>query len=96
MGRYRGVSSDLSLILNLVAREMSRKHTASYNIGFSEAKAMFRQKLARKWGHTIARGWETFLLGRLGDFVVVPSSAGGNSSLDRRYYHFHSHWGMCA
>ena len=36
-------------------------------------------KLARKWGHAIARGWATLLLDRLRDFVVVPSSAGGNS-----------------
>ena len=75
----------------------------------SEAKALFRQKLARKWGHAIARGWATLLLDRLRDFVVVPSSAGGNSSsfelhsqsmeeratLDR-YHHFHGHSGMCA
>jgi hypothetical protein len=50
--------------LDLVAREMARKHTAFYNIGFSEAKALFRQKLARKWGHAIARGWATLLLDR--------------------------------
>jgi len=74
--------SDLSLILDLVAREMARKHTAFYNIGFSEAKALFRQKLARKWGHAIARGWASLLLDRLRDFVVVPSSAGGNSSFE--------------
>ena len=55
----------------------------SLNIGFSEAKASFRQKLARKWGHAIARGWATLLLDRLRDFVVVPSSAGGNSSFER-------------
>jgi len=79
IGRYGGASSDLCLILDLVAREMARKHTAFYNIDFSEAKALFRQKLARKWGHAIARGWATLLLGRLRDFVVVPSSAGGNS-----------------
>jgi hypothetical protein len=30
---------------------MARKHTAFYNMGYSEAKALFRQKLARKWGH---------------------------------------------
>jgi len=28
IGRYGGASSDLSLILDLVAREMARKHTA--------------------------------------------------------------------
>jgi uncharacterized protein (DUF2164 family) len=28
---------------------MARKHTAFYNTGFSEAKALIRQKLARKW-----------------------------------------------
>ena len=36
IGRYGGASSDLSLILDLVAREMARKHTAFYNVGFSE------------------------------------------------------------
>ena len=74
--RYGGASSDLILILDLVAREMARKHTASYNIGFSEAKALFRQKLTRKWGHAIARGWATLLLDRLRDFVVVPPLCG--------------------
>ena len=39
---YGGASSDLSLILDLVARELARKHTAFYIIGFSEAKAMFK------------------------------------------------------
>jgi hypothetical protein len=37
IGRYGGASCDLRLIL-----EMARKHTAFYNIGFSEAKALFR------------------------------------------------------
>ena len=108
IGRYGGVSSDLSLILDLVAREMARKHTAFYNIGFSEAKALFRLKLARKWDHAVAREWATLLLDRLRDFVVVPSSAGGNSSFERhsqsmeeratldRYHHFHGHLSMCA
>jgi len=87
---------------------MARKHTAFYYIGFSEAKALFRQKLARKWGHAIARGWVTLLLDRLRDFAVVPSSAGGNFSFELhsqsmeeraaldRYHHFHGHSGMCA
>ena len=77
IGRYGDASSDLSLNLDLVAREMARKHTAFYNTGFSEAKALFRQKLARKWGHAIARGWATLLLDRLRDFAVDPSFAGG-------------------
>ena len=80
IGRYGGASSDLSPILDLVARELARKHAAFYNIGFSEAKAMFKQKLARKWGHAIARGGGALLLGRLRDFIVNPSSVGGNSS----------------
>ena len=69
IGRYGGGSSDLSLILDLVAREMARKNTAFYIIGFSEAKALFRQKLSRKWGHAIARGWATLLLDRLSSLV---------------------------
>ena len=108
IGRCGDASSDLGLILDLVAREMARKHTAFYNIGVSEAKALFRQKLARRWAHAIVRGWATLLLGRLRDFVVFPSSAGKNSffklhsqsteeraTLDR-YHHFHGHSGMCA
>ena len=61
---------------------MARKHMEFYNIGFSEAKALLRQKLTRKWGHAITRGWATLLLDRLKDFVVVPSSAGGKSSFE--------------
>jgi len=66
------------------------------------------KRYARKWGHVIARGWATLLLDRLRDFVVPPSSVGGNSSsLDDsqgvdelatsdRYHHFHGHSGLCA
>ena len=80
IGQYGGASSDLSLILDLVAREMAPgKHTASYNIGFSEAKALFRQKLTRKRRHAIPWGWATLILDRLKAFIVVPSSAGGNA-----------------
>jgi len=94
--------------LDLVARELAFKHTAFYNIGFSEAKAMFKQKLARKWGHAIAGGWAALLLDCLRDFVVAPSSGGGNSSLLHdsqgvdglasldRYHHFHGLSGLCA
>jgi hypothetical protein len=64
-GRYGGASSDLSLILDLVAREMARKHTASYNIGFSEATALFRETPTRKWVYAIARGWVVFWAERL-------------------------------
>jgi len=50
----------------------------------------------------------TLLVDRLKDFVVVSSSACGNSSCEQhsqsmeervtlnRYYHFHGHSGMCA
>ena len=66
------------------------------------------KKLARRWGHAIARGWATLLLDRLRDFVVVPSSAGGYSSFELysqstevratldRYHHYHGLSGMCA
>jgi len=108
IGRYGGASSDLSLILDLVAWEIARKHTAFYNIGFLEAKALFRQKHARRWGHAVARGWVALLLDRLRNFAVVPSSAGGNASFELhsqsteeratldRHHHFHGHPGMCA
>ena len=60
---------------------MARKHTAFYNIGFSEAKAFFRRKLARKWVRAIARGWATLLLDCLRDIVIVPSSVGADTPL---------------
>ena len=69
---------------------------------------MFKQKLARKWGHAIAGGWAALLLDRSRDFVVPPSSVGGNPApphdsqgVDEpatpgRYHHFHGHTGPCA
>jgi hypothetical protein len=78
MQRGRNLAFHISDLVLLAFHISLRKHTAFYNIGFSEAKALFRQKLARKWSHAIARGWATLLLDRLRDFVVVPSSAGGN------------------
>ena len=66
---------------------------------------MFQKSKFR--GHAIARGWATLLIDRLRDFVVAPSSVGGNSSsmhnfqgveeratLDR-YHHFHGHSCLC-
>ena len=102
IGLHGGTSTDFSLILDLVARELAIKHTSYYNIDFSEAKAIFRRKLvARQWGRTIARAHATLLLDRLHDFVVSPSSNGSRSTglatsdadeeaaLDH-FHHFHS------
>ena len=72
---------------------------------------MFKQKLARKWGHAIARGWAALLLDRLRDFAVAPSSlwvetlllcmalsSQGEDKLATlgRYHRFHGHSGLCA
>jgi hypothetical protein len=58
--------------------------------------------------HATAEHNTALLLDRLGNFVVVPSSTGGNSAFEQhsqcsegratfdRYYHFHEHTGMCA
>jgi len=64
--------------LGLVTQELALKHTAFYNIRFSESEAIFQQKLSEKWGHEIALA--TLLLDRLKDLVVPPSSVGGKSS----------------
>ena len=67
-------SSDLNLILDLVARELARKHTTFYSIGFSEAKAMFKQKsslvntlpITKKNKHKVqklARKWGHAIIG---------------------------------
>ena len=111
IGQYGGggASSDQGLILGLVAREMTRKHTESYSTpGFLEANSLFRREVSREWGRTIARGWATPFLDRLRDFIVVPSSSGGHFSFEQhsrameecgtfdRYQHFHGHSGMCA
>jgi hypothetical protein len=79
IGRYGGASSDLCLMLglclmlDLVAREKARKHTATYKVGLSEARALLRQKVAHKWGYAIARGWVSLPLDRHRDFVVASS-----------------------
>jgi len=102
LGDPPGLSRNLRVNIAAEVREARKSRAVKI------AKAMFKQKLARKWGHAIARGWATLLLGRLRDFVVAPSSGGGNSSplhdsqgvdelatLDR-YHHFHGHSGLCA
>jgi len=103
---YGGASSDLSLILDLVARKLARERTMFYNIDFSEAKVLFKQKLARKCGHTTTL-WRVTLLGRLRDLLVAPSNATGNSSLEHisqgvdeqvilnRYHYFHGRSCVC-
>ena len=74
----------------------------------SLGKWLVNTRLFTTLGHAIARGWAALLLDRLRDFVVVPSSAGGNSSFELhsqsmeeratldRSHHFHGHSGMCA
>jgi|AntRauTorckE5430_2_1112549.scaffolds.fasta_scaffold172460_1 hypothetical protein len=59
------------------------------NVGFLEAKAIFKLKRARTSGPAIARGWAT-LLSFSGSpertdfvFVVVPCSTGGHSSFEK-------------
>jgi len=50
IGQYGGggASSDQGLILGLVAREMTRKHTESYSTpGFLEANSLFRREFSR-------------------------------------------------
>ena len=91
---------------SLVNTPQKYKETPLWQIATEKQK--IRQKLEGKWGHAIARGWATLLLDRLRDFVVVPSSAGGNSSFELhsqsmeeratldRYHHFHGLSGMCA
>ena len=108
IGRYGGASSDLSLILDLVAREMARKHTAFYNIGFSEGSLIQTEACSQMGSRNCSGTGDSSSWSPEGHFVVVPSSAGGNSSFELhcqsmeeratldRYHHFHGHLGMCA
>jgi hypothetical protein len=84
-------------------RELLEVQLRYFFYSVQNLKALFRQKLARKRGHAIARGWATLFLDRLRDFVIVPYSAGGYSSFELhsqstegratldRYQHFHGH-----
>ena len=72
---YGSGSQDLILLRDLAASERARKHVEHRNMDFSEACAMFKNKLNRSWGQHIARGWATMLLDRLRDYVVNSSSA---------------------
>jgi hypothetical protein len=80
IGMSGGTSTDLSLILDLVARELAIKHTSYCIIDFSEAKTIFRQKLARQWRRTIAWARATPLLDCLHDIVVFSSSNGSKNT----------------
>ena len=91
-----------------IAREMARKHTAFYNIGFSEAQSLVQTEACTQMGSRNCSGMGDSSPGSPEDFVVFPSSAGGNSSFELhsqsteeratlgRYHHFHGHSGMCA
>ena len=73
IGVYGCGSSDLSLLRDLAAFQLARKHTEHHNMDFFQARAMFKKKLNRSWGQHIARGWASMLLNRLRDYVI-PST----------------------
>jgi hypothetical protein len=69
IGCYGGASSDVRKLRDLAATELAQKHGEYYSMDFPRAKAMFKQRINREWGHHIARGWATLLLDRLRDYV---------------------------
>ena len=76
---YGGASSELSLILDLLAAlKLARRHTVTKISDSEEVRAMSKQKLEQKCGRVIARGWATLLLNRSRD-TSPPSFVGGNS-----------------
>ena len=79
IGCYGGASSDVRKLRDLAATELAQKHCEYYSMDFPRAKAMFKQRINREWGHHIARGWATLLLDRLRDYVGtdggVPTAA---------------------
>jgi hypothetical protein len=75
IGCYGGASSDVRKLRDLAATELAQKHCECYSIDFPRAKAMFKQRINREWGHHIARGWATLLLDRLRDCVGAVGGA---------------------
>jgi len=74
IGAYGSGSNDLSLLRDLAASELARKHQEYQNMGFFQARSIFKSKLNRTWGQHIARGWASMLLDRLRDYVIPRTS----------------------
>ena len=70
IGIYRSGSNDLSLLRDLAASELVRKHLEYNNMGFFQAREMFKNKLSQSWGQHIARDCASMLLDRLRDYVI--------------------------
>ena len=111
IGRYGVASSDLSPILDLVAREMARKRTAPYNLQhwlFGSRSHVQTEACTQMGSRNRSEMGLRDFLDRLRDFVLVPSSAGGNPSFklhsqsteeratSDRYHHFHDYLDMRA
>ena len=72
IGCYGGGSPDLGKLRDLAATELARKYVENHSIPLPQALSMFKRQLNREWGHRMARGWASLLLGRLRDFVGSP------------------------
>ena len=57
-----------------------------HNMDFSQARAMFKNKLNRSWGQHIARGWASLLLDRLRDYFIPSTSSGTARSAYSDHY----------
>jgi hypothetical protein len=69
VGAFGEASSDLGLLRDLCANEMTSKHVEFFRMTGDQARGLFRHQLNRRWGHAIARGWSRLILDRLRDYT---------------------------
>ena len=69
MGFSGEASQDVHLVADFAAEELAMKHLTYFRMTMANAKALFRHRLHRKWGHTFALGFARVMLERLRDHV---------------------------
>jgi hypothetical protein len=74
IGCYDGGSIDLGKHWDLAATELARKCAENHSMPMPQAGGMSKRQLNRGWGHHIARGRASLLLGRLRDFAGSPEA----------------------
>jgi len=77
MGKFAGMSEDVSRICEIIPHDLARTHVSYYNDDAKRIKGMFRQRIQKAWGHTAHRGWARLLLDRARDLIIHGSAHRG-------------------
>ena len=91
------MSSDMELLVDLIATALAEGHVSFYADSAKQAKRMFKQRIRKTLGHVAHRGWARLLLDRRRDLIIhgpashrTDSAAGGGvdeRELEHDNYH---------